>query len=102
MAEDRDYQLLIAFAKRKYNSDDKTIELFKKIAANQVEFHRGHSDLVEFLVAGQQAVCFTASEKRRADSVAAERRRGRNRRSSLHSQGRPAPDWGFALDALGT
>jgi iron(III) transport system substrate-binding protein len=59
MGEDRDYQMLIAFAKRKYNSDAKAIELFKKIAANQVEFHRGHSDLVEFLVAGQQAVCFT-------------------------------------------
>ena len=59
MAEDRDYQMLIAFAKRKYKSDEKAIDLFKKIAANQVEFHRGHSDLVEFLVAGQQAVCFT-------------------------------------------
>jgi ABC-type Fe3+ transport system substrate-binding protein len=59
MAEDRDYQMLIAFAKRKYNSDEKAIDLFKGIAANQVEFHRGHSDLVEFLVAGQQAVCFT-------------------------------------------
>ena len=59
MAEGRDYQMLIAFAKRKYNSDAKAIDLFKKIAANQVEFHRGHSDLVEFLVAGQQAVCFT-------------------------------------------
>jgi iron(III) transport system substrate-binding protein len=59
MAENRDYQMLIAFAKRKYNSDEKAIDLFKAIAANQVEFHRGHSDLVEFLVAGQQAVCFT-------------------------------------------
>ena len=59
MAEDRDYQMLIAFAKRKYNSDEKAIDLFKRIAANHVEFHRGHSDLVEFLVAGQQAVCFT-------------------------------------------
>jgi iron(III) transport system substrate-binding protein len=59
MAESRDHQLLIAFAKRKYNNDEKAIDLFKKIAANQVEFHRGHSDLIEFLVAGQQAVCFT-------------------------------------------
>ena len=59
MAESRDHQMLIAFAKRKYNSDEKAVDLFKKIAANQVEFHRGHSDLVEFLVAGQQAVCFT-------------------------------------------
>ena len=59
MGEDRDYQMLIAFAKRKYNSDEKAIDLFKKIAANQLEFHRGHSDLIEFLVAGQQAVCIT-------------------------------------------
>jgi iron(III) transport system substrate-binding protein len=59
MAEDRDFQMLIAFAKRKYNSDEKAVDLFKKIAANQVEFHRGHSDLIEFLVAGQQAICFT-------------------------------------------
>src|SRR5215467_15466536 len=33
MAEDRDHQMLIAFAKRKYNSDEKAIDLFKKIAA---------------------------------------------------------------------
>ena len=59
MGEDRDHQLLIGFAKRKYKNDDKAIDLFKKIAANQVEFHRGHSDLAEFLVAGQRAVCFT-------------------------------------------
>ncbi len=59
MAEDRDFQMLIGFAKRKYNSDEKAVDLFKKIAANQVEFHRGHSDLIEFLVAGQQAICFT-------------------------------------------
>src|SRR5207344_310210 len=59
MGEPRDYQMLVGFAKRKFNSDEKAIDLFKKIAANQVEFHRGHSDLVEFLVAGQQAVCFT-------------------------------------------
>lgn len=59
MGEDRDHQLLIGFAKRKYKNDEKAIDLFKKIAANQVEFHRGHSDLAEFLVAGQRAVCFT-------------------------------------------
>jgi iron(III) transport system substrate-binding protein len=51
--------LLIALAKRKYNSDEKAIDLLKKIAANQPEFHRGHSQLIEFLVAGQRPVCFT-------------------------------------------
>lgn len=59
MGEPRDFQLLVGFARRKFNSDEKAVDLFKKIAANQVEFHRGHSQLVEFLVAGQRAVCFT-------------------------------------------
>lgn len=59
MGEARDFQMLIGFAKRKYNSDDKAVELFKRIAATQVEFHKGHSQLVEFLVAGQRPVCFT-------------------------------------------
>jgi iron(III) transport system substrate-binding protein len=59
MGEPRDYQLLVGFARRKYKSDERAIELFKKIAANQVEFHRGHSQLAEFLVAGQRAICFT-------------------------------------------
>ncbi|HEY2923193.1 MAG TPA: extracellular solute-binding protein [Candidatus Binatia bacterium] len=59
MAEPRDFQVLIGLAKRKYASDDKAIDLLRKIAANQVEFHKGHSQLVEFLVAGQRPVCFT-------------------------------------------
>ena len=59
MGEPRDFQLLIGFAKRKYNNLEKAVDLFKKIAANQVQFHNGHSQLVEFLVAGQRAVCFT-------------------------------------------
>ena len=59
MGEPRDFQLLIGFAKRKYNNDEKAVDLFKKIAANEVEFHRGHSQLAEFLVAGQRAICFT-------------------------------------------
>lgn len=59
MGEPRDFQMLIALAKRKYNSDDKAIDLLRKIAANQPEFHRGHSQLIEFLVAGQRPVCFT-------------------------------------------
>jgi iron(III) transport system substrate-binding protein len=58
MGEPNDYMVLAAFAKRKYG-DEKAIELFKRIAANQVEFHRGHSQLIEFLVAGQRGVCVT-------------------------------------------
>ena len=59
MGEPRDFQMLVGLAKRKYGSDDKAIELLKRIAENQVEFHKGHSQLVEFLVAGQRPVCFT-------------------------------------------
>jgi iron(III) transport system substrate-binding protein len=59
MGEPRDYQLLVGLAKTKYKSDDKAIDLVKRIALNQVEFHRGHSQLIEFLVAGQRQVCFT-------------------------------------------
>jgi len=59
MGEPRDYQLLLGLAKAKYKSDDKAIDLVKRIALNQVEFHRGHSQLIEFLVAGQRPVCFT-------------------------------------------
>lgn len=59
MGESRDFQLLLGLAKAKYRSDDKAIDLIKRIAANQVEFHRGHSQLIEFLVAGQRPVCFT-------------------------------------------
>jgi iron(III) transport system substrate-binding protein len=58
-AEPRDFQLLMGLAKYKYNSDDKAIELLKKIALNDVEFHKGHSQLAELLVAGQAEVCMT-------------------------------------------
>ena len=59
MGESRDYQLLLGLAKAKYKSDDKAIDVIKRIAQNQVEFHRGHSQLIELLVAGQKPVCFT-------------------------------------------
>lgn len=59
MGESRDYQMLLGMARGKYKNDEKAIDLVRKIAANQVEFHRGHSQLIEFLVAGQRPVCFT-------------------------------------------
>lgn len=59
MGESRDFQLLLGLAKVKYKSDDKAVDLMKRVALNQVEFHRGHSQLIEFLVAGQRPVCFT-------------------------------------------
>jgi hypothetical protein len=54
----------------------------KRIAANQVEFHKGHSQLVEFLVAGSarlfHLLCapFSAAHEEGADSAAAHRRVG--------------------------
>jgi len=58
-AEPRDFQLLMGLAKYKFNSDEKAVELFKKIAANELEFHRGHSELIELVGAGQADVCFS-------------------------------------------
>jgi iron(III) transport system substrate-binding protein len=59
IAEPRDLEMLLAFAKYKFKSDEKAIDLWKKIAANNVEFHKGHSQLAELLVAGQAAACLT-------------------------------------------
>jgi iron(III) transport system substrate-binding protein len=59
IAEPRDFQLLIGLARYKYKSDEKAIALLKRIAANNPQFHKGHSQLAELLVAGQAAACVT-------------------------------------------
>jgi iron(III) transport system substrate-binding protein len=59
IGEPRDVELLMGLARHKFNNDEKAISLIKKIAANNVEFHKGHSDLAELLVAGQAAACIT-------------------------------------------
>jgi len=59
IAEPRDLEMLLAFAKYRFKSDEKAIEYWKKVAANNVEFHKGHSQLAELLVAGQAAACLT-------------------------------------------
>jgi iron(III) transport system substrate-binding protein len=59
IAEPRDLEVLLGLARHKFKSDEKAIDLLKKIAANNIEFHKGHSELAEFLVAGQAAACFT-------------------------------------------
>ncbi len=58
IAEPRDVEFLVAL-KHKLGSEEKAIAIVKQIAANNVEFHKGHSELAEFLVAGQGAVCVT-------------------------------------------
>lgn len=59
IGEARDVELLMGLAGHKFKNDEKAIAVVKKIAANNVEFHRGHSQLAELLVAGQAAACFT-------------------------------------------
>ncbi|HWP23161.1 MAG TPA: extracellular solute-binding protein [Candidatus Binatia bacterium] len=59
IAEARDVELLIGLARHKYKNDEKAFDLIRKLAANNVEFHKGHSELAEFLVAGQAAACVT-------------------------------------------
>src|SRR5882672_1093342 len=59
IAEARDVELLIGLATHKYKNDEKAFDYIRKLAANNVEFHKGHSELAEFLVAGQAAACLT-------------------------------------------
>ena len=59
IAEGRDVELLIGLARHKFKSDEKALDFVRKLAANNVEFHKGHSELAEFLVAGQAAACVT-------------------------------------------
>ena len=59
IAEARDVELLIGLAKHKYKNDEKAFDFVRKLAANNIEFHKGHSELAEFLVAGQAAACVT-------------------------------------------
>ena len=58
IAEPRDAELVIGLM-HKYKSIEKARAILAKIAANNVEFHKGHSQLAELLVAGQAAACFT-------------------------------------------
>jgi iron(III) transport system substrate-binding protein len=59
IAEARDVELLIGLARHKFKNDEKAFDFLRKLAANNVEFHKGHSELAEFLVAGQAAACVT-------------------------------------------
>lgn len=58
IGEPRDAELLIGLM-HKHNSQEKAVGILRKIAANNVEFHKGHSQLAELLVAGQAAACIT-------------------------------------------
>lgn len=58
IAEPRDVELFVGL-KQKHGSEEKAVATLKQMAANNVEFHKGHSELAEFLVAGQGALCVT-------------------------------------------
>jgi iron(III) transport system substrate-binding protein len=59
VAEPRDFEFLMGLAKHKFKSDEKAIALLRAIAANGVEFHKGHSQLTELLTGGQAKLCMT-------------------------------------------
>ena len=59
IAEPRDVELLVGLAKHKSKSDERAIALLKKIAGNNVEFHKGHSELTELLTGSQAVMCLT-------------------------------------------
>src|SRR5215470_13281553 len=59
IAEGRDVELFIGLSRHKYKNDEKALDFLRRVAANNVEFHKGHSELAEFLVAGQAAACIT-------------------------------------------
>lgn len=59
IAEPRDVELLMGLARHKFKNDEKAFDFLRRLAANNIEFHNGHSELAEFLVAGQAAACVT-------------------------------------------
>lgn len=58
VGEPRDAELLVGLM-HKHGSQEKAVSILRKVAANNVEFHKGHSQLAELLVAGQAAACIT-------------------------------------------
>jgi iron(III) transport system substrate-binding protein len=58
IAEPRDAELLIALT-QKHKSQEKAAAVLRKMANNNIEFHKGHSQLAELLVAGQSGACVT-------------------------------------------
>ena len=91
IAEARDVELLIGLARHKYKNDEKAFDFVRRLAANNIEFHKGHSELAEFLVAGPggrlrdllRAPLSTAHQKGRAAGLYAHRRNRHDHRQRL-------------------
>jgi iron(III) transport system substrate-binding protein len=49
----------MGIAKHKFKSDEQAVALLRAIAANGVEFHKGHSQLTELLAGSQARLCLT-------------------------------------------
>lgn len=54
-----DAQLLVALARHKLGGEEPALALLRRIAANDPEFHSGHSEVAELVTAGQNAACLT-------------------------------------------
>jgi iron(III) transport system substrate-binding protein len=61
IADPANLDVLIALVTQKYSSDEKATSLFKGIAANKVEFHRGQSTLIERLASGEGVICLACN-----------------------------------------
>ena len=59
IADPRDFELFMGLALRKYRSEEQAARVLREIAANNPEFHNGHVELAELLVAGHAAACLT-------------------------------------------
>ncbi len=57
LMEAADQEMFITLLKQKFGDEQKGLEVFRRIAANQPEVHAGHTQVADFLAAGQGAVC---------------------------------------------
>lgn len=55
--EEADQEMFMTLLKQKFASEEQGLEVFRKIGANNPEVHAGHSQIAEYLAAGQGAVC---------------------------------------------
>lgn len=52
-----DQEMFMTLLKQKYPTEERGLEVFRGIGANQPEAHQGHSQQADLLAAGQGAVC---------------------------------------------
>jgi iron(III) transport system substrate-binding protein len=59
ISDAEDVRLLVAMARHKYKDDAKAREWLEGVAANDVQFHSGASNMRALLESGQAAICFS-------------------------------------------